>query len=206
MLRVADHAVPVRTLGPGVRFVLWVQGCDRSCPGCTSPSWRPMAGGRAWPPELLARDILRRIDECGEPIEGLTISGGEPILQADDLLELWQRLLEVRPRLSLVLFTGRTQDELPQQLGATKLAAAADVLVTGPYRRGLDDGRGLRGSSNQRILLVSQRYHHLADQLSQQPRRMQAFVRPHGLLFAGIPPRGFHHQLDHARRAAGGAS
>lgn len=203
MLRVADHAVPVRTLGPGVRFVLWVQGCDRACPGCTSPDWRPLDGGRAWPPELLAHDILRRIVECGEPIEGLTISGGEPMLQAQALLDLWEHMLRARPTLSLVLFSGRTTEELDRLPGATQLAACADILVTGPYRHDLDDGQGLRGSANQRITLGSERYRGLAASLETQQRRMQAFDRPRGMFFAGIPPRGFHSQLRAAEGAAG---
>ena len=196
MLRVADHALPVRTLGPGARLVLWTQGCDRCCAGCTSPEWRPLHGGSTWPVPLLVHDILRRLAECPVPIEGITLSGGEPMLQAEALLDFWTRLRAHRADLSLILFTGREEGELASLPGAARLAKEADILVVGPYVAALDDGVGLRGSSNQQVIVRSGRYEALSGALDVQERKMQAFERPWGTLFAGIPPRGFRQRLD----------
>ena len=69
--------------GPGVRTVLWVQGCPFACPGCCNPDFRPVAGGRSMSLTEAARLLLDESD-----IEGITFSGGEPFSQAAALAEL----------------------------------------------------------------------------------------------------------------------
>ena len=77
-----------RANGPGVRAAIWVQGCSLGCPGCFNPDTHPFAGG-----ELLAvDDLFRRILALGDAIEGITVSGGEPLQQRRPLLALLQRV------------------------------------------------------------------------------------------------------------------
>lgn len=147
-LQIFQTAERVRTLGPFIRFGLWVQGCPRRCPCCVSPEARDPAGGYAQPVADLARAILTVPD-----IEGLTISGGEPYSQEAALCELLGRLRPQRD-LGVILYTGWTYPEVE----ARPLTALCDAIIDGPYIRELDDSRSLRGSSNQRLIHVTDRY------------------------------------------------
>ena len=64
--------------GPGIRYVIFTQGCPHHCPGCHNPQTHDPAGGR----EADVEEIVRQID--ADPlISGVTFSGGEPFLQAE---------------------------------------------------------------------------------------------------------------------------
>src|SRR5512133_2341554 len=71
-----------RVNGPGLRAVIWVQGCALGCPGCFNPETHVMTGGEIWPVEKLVERILENSTRPGDQrIEGLTLSGGEPLHQ-----------------------------------------------------------------------------------------------------------------------------
>ncbi|MBE0697352.1 MAG: radical SAM protein, partial [Anaerolineaceae bacterium] len=77
VLNIAAICKGTRSLGPGLRAVVWVQGCPFQCPGCIAPDWIPIHPSHLYSPEQLVDDLL------GDPhIQGLTFSGGEPMLQA----------------------------------------------------------------------------------------------------------------------------
>lgn len=152
-IRVYHRESDVRTLGPGSRYCLWVQGCKRACPGCTSPNSRVHDGGYVMSPGMLASEIslLRP--------EGITISGGEPFLQARALgamLEMLKNLYHFTP--GVIVYTGYLFEELSSLSDAEVLLAHTDLLIDGPYVREQNDGRSLRGSSNQRIIPLTERY------------------------------------------------
>lgn len=141
---------PVHSLGPGERVCLWLQGCLRDCPGCISPELRQIAGPET-AVELLAGILIRtaRRGNCG----GLTISGGEPFLQAPELLRL---LMLVRDGFrDILVYTGYTLEELLEEAcgpAGRDCLAYIDVLIDGPYLR--ERNRPdcvLRGSENQVI-------------------------------------------------------
>ncbi len=139
MIRLCRVAPDVRTLGPGVRFCVWVQGCPRRCPGCMSPETQPMDGGE-WIDEetLVAR--MRPFD-----FEGLTISGGEPMLQSPGLLRLIL-LLRTERDAGVILYTGYTLEELKSKgdPDALALLGQVDALIDGPYIQALDDDSTIR--------------------------------------------------------------
>ncbi len=84
LLNVAEICPATRTLGPDQRFVIWVQGCCFNCRGCVSPDWIPQKQAILIDPVRLA-DYIVSIPGT----EGLTVSGGEPMLQAGALSELF---------------------------------------------------------------------------------------------------------------------
>jgi anaerobic ribonucleoside-triphosphate reductase activating protein len=192
---VAAIAAPVRTLGPGRRAVLWVQGCDLRCRGCTSPEWLAAEGGDPFTVDALRERLLAQID--AHDLDGLTISGGEPTLQAAALLALWRRLRAARPHLDLIVYTGhRIEDAVG---AAAELLDAADAVIDGPYKQELDDGRGLRGSSNQRVHL--RRADWEAWPWHDAERRVELRVIGDSVLVAGVPPAGLHRAIGLASRA-----
>ena len=77
--------------GPGLRYVIFLQGCPLRCVYCHNPeTWDP-AGGTAYAPEELVEKVLRCRAYFGEQ-GGVTVSGGEPLLQAPFVAELFRQL------------------------------------------------------------------------------------------------------------------
>lgn len=135
-----------RVNGPGRRFVLWVQGCSRHCEGCFNPSSHSSDGGG----NLSVEDILRRVET--EQVEGITVSGGEPFEQPEELALLLRKAKEIT--LTRLVYTGFTYDEL---LGSNNSAIReclklVDILIDGPYKKDIPSKTPWAGSGNQRIL------------------------------------------------------
>src|SRR3989442_11694395 len=85
--------------GPGTRAVVWVQGCTLGCPGCFNPSTHPRAGV-----ESTVDDLFARIAGLGAGIEGVTITGGEPLQPRGPVVALLQRI-RAATSLSVILLT-----------------------------------------------------------------------------------------------------
>ncbi|HHX73490.1 MAG TPA: anaerobic ribonucleoside-triphosphate reductase activating protein, partial [Firmicutes bacterium] len=136
--------------GPGVRTVVFTQGCHHNCPGCHNPQTHDPQGGRLADINELAAEIL-----SDKHVRGVTFSGGESFLQPRALAAL-ARLLKSR-QIHLVVYSGYTFEELlkkgRQDQATAALLAACDLLIDGPY---LQEQRDLsllyRGSRNQRII------------------------------------------------------
>lgn len=153
------HAVEPRSRanGPGVRTVVWFQGCTLGCVGCFNPATHAARGSAA-------TDMLTSVDNlvaglasaAVSGIDGLTLSGGEPMQQIDAAIAL---LAGARlAGLSTLMFSGYTLEEIHQLPRGSEALALLDVLIDGRYRSDLRLGQGLRGSSNQRVHLLSNRY------------------------------------------------
>jgi anaerobic ribonucleoside-triphosphate reductase activating protein len=156
-LRVHEFLPRSRANGPGARAVIWVQGCTLGCPGCFNPATHPAAGGE----RVAVDELFRRVAalEAEGAIEGLSISGGEPLQQRGPLLALLRRVRR-ETALSVVVFSGYAWEEI-EALGAIPaLEACVDVLVAGRYDRSrpIDAPTDLRSSSNQTLHLLSRRY------------------------------------------------
>jgi len=135
--------------------VIWVQGCPLGCPGCWNPQTHdPLQGFR-----LDVSEVLEWFATASREhrIEGLTISGGEPMEQAPAVLELLRRLREAHTEMTIGLFSGYTERELPEALWRG-MQRHLDFAVLGRYnarRRSLDP---LVSSTNQVLRLYTDRY------------------------------------------------
>lgn len=148
------HAVEPRSRanGPGSRFVVWVQGCTLGCPGCFNPTTHDPAAGRSLAIDELAAELAR----ARPGIEGISLSGGEPLQQpaaACALLDAARAL-----GLSTLAFSGYTLDEIRALPHGPDVLARLDVLIDGRYVARDRLASGLRGSANQRIQLLTDRY------------------------------------------------
>lgn len=142
-----------RANGPGTRAVIWLQGCSRSCPGCFNPNIKDQGGGM----KVRVGELVRWIISA-KGIEGISISGGEP---TDQLAALNLLLTDIREKtdLSILLFSGRSLQEIFQMPEGNKLISMIDVLVDGPYDPGRANPSGTWPSSaNQKIHLLTTRY------------------------------------------------
>jgi anaerobic ribonucleoside-triphosphate reductase activating protein len=144
-----------RANGPGARFVVWFQGCTLGCAGCFNPTTHDAGGGRSVPLDELI-DELTRAASGPRAIEGLSLSGGEPLQQPEGA----RALLEAARRLGLstLAFSGYTIEEIRALPGGPDVLARLDVLIDGRYVAGDRLATGLRGSANQRIQLLTERY------------------------------------------------
>jgi anaerobic ribonucleoside-triphosphate reductase activating protein len=98
-----------RANGPGLRTCVWLRGCALSCPGCFNKDTHDFAGGREVEPEDLAQEIFRF---CPVGTEGITVSGGEPLHQANSLYRLFNEIKSRRPDWSIGMFSGYSKAEL----------------------------------------------------------------------------------------------
>jgi anaerobic ribonucleoside-triphosphate reductase activating protein len=152
-LRLHAFIAESRANGPGVRAVIWMQGCTLGCPGCFNPETHSFNDGE----ETTVNDCFQRISAVSSRIEGLTISGGEPLQQLRPLLALLQRVKQ-ETDLSVLILTGYTWDEVRRMAEADELLACADVLITGRYDQERRLARDLRGSANKIAHFLSERY------------------------------------------------
>ncbi|MDR2643745.1 MAG: anaerobic ribonucleoside-triphosphate reductase activating protein [Planctomycetaceae bacterium] len=138
--------------GPGIRFVVFTQGCQRFCPDCHNPQTHDLQGGT----EVTIGEILAKIDS-NPLLDGVTFSGGEPFLQAKALAELAE-CCHAR-KLSVVVYTGFYYEELlanPDNRDWQELLNQTDILIDGPFERDKKTIEiAFRGSSNQRLFCLS---------------------------------------------------
>ncbi|MGM9924849.1 MAG: anaerobic ribonucleoside-triphosphate reductase activating protein [Bacillus sp. (in: firmicutes)] len=139
--------------GPGLRMVLWTQGCPHRCKGCHNPQTHTMDGGF----ELGVEEIIASI-RSSKLQRGITLSGGEPFLQA---CALQQVALEAKKcGLDVWAYTGYKWEQLlnkrnPLHEEYLSLLRHVDVLVDGRFIEEQKSHELLfRGSANQRIIDV----------------------------------------------------
>jgi anaerobic ribonucleoside-triphosphate reductase activating protein len=143
------HAIEPRSRanGPGVRCVVWLQGCTLGCAGCFNPATHGF-GGR----EMEIAEVAEQMRGA----TGLSLSGGEPLQQAAACVELLDAARGLG--LSTLAFSGYVIDEIRERPHGPEVLARLDVLIDGRYVAGERLATGLRGSANQRIHLLTECY------------------------------------------------
>jgi len=169
-----------RANGPGLRAVVWFQGCTLRCPGCFNPDTHDPQGGYDADTARLAADILA----LRPTITGLSISGGEPFEQPEVLLDLLERLDD--SGLSRLVFSGYTLEAIRTLPLGNRILAHLDVLIAGRYIASQHVGRRLLGSANQRIHLLTSR--HRPGDFSDVPTREAILHRDGTVTLSGIAP------------------
>lgn len=168
-------------LGPYNRFILWLQGCDKNCKGCMSQESR-------------RRDVyhLESVDDVLNEIkntpgiEGVTVSGGEAMLQIPALTELLKKIKQ--EDLGVIVYTGYTLEQVKQLAGGEDILQYIDLLIDGPYIEELNDDLPYRGSSNQRLILLSHRYQNDMS-FYQGKRECAVIIKDDSLQMIGVPSK-----------------
>lgn len=179
---------PIEALGPGKRIGIWVVGCNRACVGCSNPElW---STEKRIPVPVYA--ILHSIESiCGDnQVDGFTITGGEPMLQAKELDELVSGLQQINQ--DILVFSGFTFEELAENEETVSVLEKAAVLVDGPYIERENRQFVLRGSANQRILLLNPEFEdRYVQYLNQQHSKIQNLHFHDMTVSVGIHSSGF---------------
>lgn len=146
--------------GPGWRVNIWVQGCVHRCTqDCLNPHYLKPGGGFTYTPEEVYQGIIKSIAADSHPVEGITVLGGEPLEQSEDLAELLG-LIKTTP-LSTMVYTGFIYENLLKTGSNTQkqVFEYTDILVDGPFlAKEYDQTIAWRGSKNQRLICLSNRY------------------------------------------------
>jgi anaerobic ribonucleoside-triphosphate reductase activating protein len=189
-----------RVNGPGLRAVVFFQGCTLGCRDCWNPESHTFAGEERTSAEV-AKWVVSANQE--RALDGVTFSGGEPMQQADALLALMESLRHRIPGLSFGMYSGYSEPELSSGLYScrSKLTQRAkqdiwqriqshlDFAVLGRYVTGHPSTLALRTSTNQKLTLFSERY----EERDFEPQEVeihidtQGFVQVTGFPTAGIP-------------------
>lgn len=189
MIYLSHREARTRVLGPGVRYALWVQGCKKRCTGCVFPEGQPLHKNGTY----IAADDLAREIMATSGIRGITVSGGEPFLQAEPLLELIKRL-RAETDLDIMVYSGYRIEELRERGGAVaELLDYIDLLVDGEYIESLNTGAAYRGSDNQRIHALTSKYLPYLDRMMGAKNRSVEFVcnQAGELFMVGLPDKNF---------------
>lgn len=175
---------PVKTLGYGNRLGIWTIGCPRRCEGCSNPELQESDETR----EIQVEQILKIAGSCLDKIDGVTITGGEPFFCPEELEKLVSGLYSLGIR-DILVYTGYTLGQLSEMDECKRIIQFIGVLIDGEYVDSLNDNKGIRGSSNQRIHILdkalAERYEN-ADNW----RRESSIINSGGRVMAvGIPIR-----------------
>ena len=172
---------PIRVLGPGKRLGIWLAGCNKRCPGCMSPELQTTKGSK----NLSVEEVKKMFAKVSDHIDGVTISGGEPFLQAKELHELVQYIKQEVTE-DIIVFSGYKIEELKQMKSAfvDKILDSISVLIDGEYIDELNDGIGIRGSSNQHVHIFRECKDY--SELLTGERKLQTFRYNGQILVVGI--------------------
>jgi anaerobic ribonucleoside-triphosphate reductase activating protein len=180
-----------KVLGPGNRYALWVQGCPLQCPGCLVPNSHSKTDGEEIEISILAEEIL-----INSSLEGITISGGEPFLQAENLSKLIHQL-KLKRDLGVIVYTGYILSEITQKIAKDPLSKwttfyqQIDLLIDGRYNENLNDNGSLRGSANQKVIPLTDRYFeslHLYGNM-EVGRKIEVSWKSDELSIVGVPSK-----------------
>ncbi len=136
--------------GPGLRYVVFVQGCPHKCEGCHNPDSHNFNSGYKMSLSTIFNEI-----KSNPLLAGVTFSGGEPFYQAENLSLLADAVKSLGK--TIITYTGYTLEELLHNESHMKLLKKTDTLVDGKFQKELKDYTlKFRGSSNQRIIDVKE--------------------------------------------------
>jgi len=182
MLRVGKFLVSTEVNGPGRRFVIWLQGCPFRCPGCFNPEFWDEDGGRF----INTEELMTHISSAKD-IEGVTFTGGEPLIQAKELLPLAESIKS--ERLSILCYTGYLLSDIlsGDPPYAKDLLKWIDILIDGRYIEEEKAPLLWRGSRNQKVYFLTDRHKDLEPLVSKEDtREVELSIGEEGLAMTGI--------------------
>jgi anaerobic ribonucleoside-triphosphate reductase activating protein len=140
--------------GPGLRRVLFAQGCIHNCKGCFNPDTHGMQGGQMMDMDKIIDDI-----KSNPLIHGITFSGGDCLEQADKFAYMAKEFKKLQ--LNIWCYTGYTYEYIlenkDKRVGWNDLLNSIDVLIDGKFEEDkCDTSLRYKGSSNQRIIDIKE--------------------------------------------------
>jgi len=147
LLNVANICHFSKVNGPGIRSVVWVQGCSRNCPGCINPQTHEHKAIKLLDPVELGKQLCQI-----QNTNGVTISGGEPFEQAK-ACSMFVKTVKENGK-TVMVFTGFPFEQLitSQNIDVQNFLSHIDLIVAGPYIQELTcESKLWQASSNQTV-------------------------------------------------------
>lgn len=153
-LRIAGVVKESIVDGPGIRYTIFTQGCPHNCPECHNPQTHDMSKGSLVSIDKIVEDISKN-----PLLKGVTISGGEPFLQAKQVATLLSKL--DRDKLNVIVYTGFEYEKLLNNANDENkyknLLQNCDILIDGKFNIELKSNTvAFRGSTNQRAIDIKE--------------------------------------------------
>lgn len=197
---------PIKALGPGERLVIWTKGCSKHCAGCANPELWSTENAKDYSVDEILKIIVNIYNQ--NKFDGITISGGDPLEQKDDILELLKGISNITE--DVLLYTGYCMSDLKLLWKAEeiqRLKELAAVIIDGPYEESLNYAEaGLRGSANQTIHYFKKQYRKLYEEYISQGRKVQNVYMGNRLISVGIHNRKDENDIEeeqYTKMAAG---
>ena len=180
---IARILYPVEVLGPGNRIGIWFCGCPRRCKGCSNPElWEFQERYKV--DFSVVKKLIQQICEQN-PVDGFTLTGGDPLYQYEDFRLLVDFLSEINE--DILVYTGCKMEEL-QDKNLERIA----VLIDGEYIEERNNGAVLRGSDNQQIYILNENLRKKYENyLLTATNQIQNFATADGYVSVGIHNKGF---------------
>ncbi len=161
IINIATYIPRSMILGPGERFVIWVQGCGLGCKGCWNLEMQPFKIKTLIPTVDLFDLIISESE-----LEGITLLGGEPLHQSKEILSLVKK---IKSRgLTVMLYTGYELGEIKDP-DAIELVKSSDIVIPGRF---ISEKRNTllkwRGSSNQKVIFNNNKYEKMYSMLDEE--------------------------------------
>ena len=137
---------PVYNLGEGKRIGIWVQGCSLACKDCVSRTLQTIVGGK----EINIAHLVDEIVKVQEHFNGITITGGEPFQQYQQLIAFCAYLKQ-KTGMEIYVFSGYYLEELIDKYPDKLFLKYIDYLMDGRYEKDKHDNQNVRGSTNQNL-------------------------------------------------------
>ena len=180
---------PINTLGPGKRLVIWTIGCSKHCYKCSNPElWNknPHKNIDVYEFVMLIRQAVNR-----SVIDGVTITGGDPLEQIHELIKLLPLLREMTN--DVLIYTGYTLEKAKKTISKSDwemMIFYTSVLIDGNYIDGMNNNKCvLRGSSNQNVIYFDKNKKELYSAYINKGRTVQNVFYNDKIISVGIHNR-----------------
>ncbi len=165
--------------GPGTRAAVWFQGCSLLCANCCNPQMQTKDAGKY----MSCSDLLERM--IGQPNDGLTLLGGEPLDQADELFSLLSDLKSCYNG-NIMLFTGYTWEQIQSDNRLKNAAELCDLVIAGPFvEQQASRKRRWIGSDNQTVHFITERMSFLGPDWPKDKTEIEVLIKDGEILVNG---------------------
>lgn len=181
------HSIIRKSLsnGPYSRYCIWFQGCNKRCKGCFNPETHTLNKGTIIEISEIIDDILIIKNE----IKGITLTGGEPLLQIKGVIKLC-KIIKSKTNLGIIILTGFTKEEMTSLKNYDSLIKYVDCIIYEPFIIEKRVSKGLIGSSNKKYLFITNRYN--KNQIEKTPIS-EIIINQNGIIYiSGINPSIFY--------------
>lgn len=200
-MRVARIIFPINVLGPGDRVGIWLAGCPHRCKGCSNPElWDPMRAQ-----DISYNAVVEAVKNIsGGNAFGITITGGEPFAQCEELYYLIKELRKLTD--DILIYTGYTLEQLKESNNKFifEILENISVIIDGKYIEEQNSVQPLIGSANQKIHYLDPKFEEIycnyIDGLKGGPF-VQNFASDSSIISVGIHSPNFNSDFeDHMKR------